>query len=228
MINHAKVLLVEDNISLAETVIDYLESAEFTVDYSPDGTAAVDLASDEEYDAIILDIMLQGIDGFEVCRRLRDKSIDTPIIMLTARDMLDDKLMGFAVGADDYLIKPFDMPELVARIQAIIKRKQSKPYQNTLVVEDLSFNLKTMLVQRSGKPLKLSPTCLRILRILMRESPNIVSRESIERELWGDIIPDSDTLRSHMYNLRKSIDKDFDTPLLHTQQGVGFKIAPDN
>ena len=224
MDTHPKVLLVEDNVGLAETVIDYLENSNFTVDYAQDGGVALHLASETRYNAIILDIMMPGIDGFEVCKRLRDDAIDTPIIMLTARDLLEDKLQGFSFGADDYLVKPFDMPELEARILALIKRNQGNPYQNQLSVHDLSFDLKTMLVQRGGKSIKLSPTCLRILKILMRESPNIVSREDLEQELWGDVVPDSDTLRSHLYNLRKSIDKDFDAPLLHTQQGIGFKI----
>lgn len=221
-------LLVEDHQDLAEAVGAYLESCGFTMDYASDGLTALHLATIENYDAIILDVMLPGIDGFDICRRLRqDIRLSTPILMLTARDQLDDKLLGFKQGADDYLVKPFDMPELEARLNAMIRRQRGELDESIYSVHDLKFDTRTLQVTRQGREIHLTPTCIRILRILMRESPNLVTREQLEKELWGDLTPDSDTLRSHIYKLRKRIDKDFDIALLETLQGIGFKlIAP--
>ncbi len=225
---NATLLLIEDHNDLAEAVGAYLESGGFIMDYAPDGVSALHLASTESYDAIILDIMLPDINGFEICRRLRnDFRLSTPILMLTARDQLDDKLQGFKQGADDYLVKPFDMPELEARISVMIRRQRGEVDASIYTVHDLIFDTRTLQVNRQGQDIHLSPTCLRILRILMRESPHLVSRNQLENELWGDILRDSDTLRSHIYKLRKAIDKDFETALLETHQGVGFRlIAP--
>ena len=228
-INHARILLVEDHKNLALAVGTYLESSGFTIDYAYDGLCGLHLATTQQYDAIILDVMLPGIDGLEICRRLRqDLHLATPILMLTARDQLQDKLTGFQQGADDYLVKPFDMPELEARMVALIRRERGELDEAVYSIHDLSLNTRTMQVVRKDHVIHLSPTCLRILRILMRESPSLVTREQLEHELWGELTPDSDTLRSHLYKLRKAIDKPFDQPLLETQQGVGFRIvAPE-
>jgi len=202
---------------------DYLEAKGYTVDFAADGHLAMRLATSEHFDAIVLDIMLPGLDGLEVCQRLRrDAQLTTPILMLTARDQLDDKLKGFDVGADDYLVKPFDLPELVARIEALLRR--GKGMTSMYRVGELAMNLETMEVQRHGVDIKLSKTLFDILRILLRESPKVVPRETIERELWGDDLPDSDTLRSHLYNLRRAIDRPFDQPLIETLAGRGYRI----
>ncbi len=223
---NANLLLVEDHKPLAETVGLFLENAGFTVDYAADGLTALHLGTVNTYDAIILDIMLPGLDGFEICRRLRaDAGISTPILMLTARDQLDDKLRGFSEGADDYLLKPFDLPELSARLNALIRRQRGDLQEKTLQVEDLVMDLRTLTVTRQNKPLRLTPTGFRILKVLMRESPALVRREDLEREIWGDEPPDSDTLRSHLYQLRKAVDKPFAHPLMHTQQGLGFRLG---
>ncbi|HEY5644982.1 MAG TPA: response regulator transcription factor [Pseudomonadales bacterium] len=222
-----KILLVEDHRDLAETVGDYLESRGYVVDFAADGLQALHLAVTESFDAIVLDIMLPGVDGLEVCRRLRtDAQVATPILMLTARDQLDDKLTGFAVGADDYLVKPFDMPELVARIDALIRRQRG--VESAYTVGELTLNVDTMEVTRAGQAIRLSRTLFDILRILMREAPKVVPRQSLERELWGDDPPDSDALRSHLYNLRQAVDKPFDTPLIETLASRGYRIrVPD-
>jgi DNA-binding response OmpR family regulator len=220
------VLLVEDHKNLALAVGSYLESSGFTMDYAYDGLCGLHLATTQHYDAIILDIVLPGIDGLEICRRLRqDLHLPAPILMLTARDQLQDKLSGFQQGADDYLVKPFDMPELEARMLALIRRERGELDDAVYRIHDLSLNTRTMQVVRKDHVIHLSPTCLRILRILMRESPYLVTREQLEHELWGELTPDSDTLRSHLYKLRKAIDKPFDQPLLETQQGVGYRIV---
>ncbi len=220
------VLLVEDHKNLAEAVGNYLESCGINVDFAYDGLSGMHLATTNLYDAIILDIALPGIDGFEICTRLRqDAHLATPVLMLTARDQLDDKLRGFSTGADDYLVKPFDMPELEARVLALIRRQRGELDSAVYQVHDLEFNTRSMQVTRGKDRIQLSPTCLRILRILMRECPKLVTREQMEHELWGDFVPDSDTLRSHLYKLRKAIDKPYDVQLLETRQGIGYRLA---
>jgi len=226
-ISQATVLLVEDHKALAQTITQYLENASYTVDYAADGLSALHLGTVNRYDAIILDVMLPGMDGFDICHRLRkDAGLVAPVIMLTARDQLDDKLRGFKEGADDYLVKPFDLPELDARLQALIRRQRGDIDEKSVQLGDLRMDTRSHQVMRQGKNLHVTPTGFKILRILMRESPNIITREALEHELWGDMIPDSDTLRSHLYQLRKTIDKPFNKPVLHTQQGVGIKLIP--
>ena len=169
------ILLVEDHQELAETVGAYLEASGYIVDYATDGLTAMHLGVTNIYEAIVLDVMLPGVDGLTVCKRLRDDAnVTTPIIMLTARDQLTDKLKGFESGADDYLIKPFDMPELEARLEAVIRRSQhlEKEYH----VGGLTLNLDTMEVVRDEQPLTLSRTLFNILHVLIRESPKVVTR----------------------------------------------------
>jgi DNA-binding response OmpR family regulator len=227
-LKNISVLLVEDHRQLAQTVVEFLEEETgATVDYAGDGNLARTLLREHHYDIVLLDIMLPGEDGYSVCQYLRrDLSLDTPVVFLTARDQLDDKLEGFARGGDDYLVKPFALPELQARIEALVRRERKEVAPNVMTVADLELDAARLQAKRSGEPLKLSPTAFRILRILMRESPKVVSREQLEQELWGDLVPDSDALRSHLYNLRKAVDKPFDTSLLETLPGVGFCIRP--
>ena len=221
------VLLVEDNRNISELVGEYLERRGFGVDYSADGLDALRLATDNSYDVIILDLMLPRLDGLEVCRRLRiDAKKSTPVLMLTARDTLDDKVRGLEAGGDDYLVKPFAIQELEARIRALIRRDRRQVSTEILRVDDLELDTATLRVTRGGRELQLSPIGLRLLTILMRESPRVVSRRDIEREIWSDSLPDSDTLRSHLYNLRKIIDKPFERPLLHTIHSAGYRLAP--
>lgn len=223
MSSHASILIVEDHPALAETVGDYLEAKGYQVDFAADGVMAMQLTSTEHFDAIVLDLMLPRMNGIEVCRRLRQEAQNTtPILMLTARDQLDDKLKGFEVGADDYLVKPFALPELVARIEALLRR--GRGLTSVYRIGELTMNLETMEVHRDGVEIKLSKTLFDILRILMREAPKVVPRETIERELWGDDLPDSDTLRSHLYNLRRAIDRPFEKPLIETLAGRGYRV----
>ncbi len=222
---NATILLVEDHNDLAASIGDYLEASGFAMDFAADGGIALNLLDENPYDVIILDLMLPKIDGIRVCERLRERGDGTPILMLTARDQLDDKVAGFNAGADDYLVKPFELEELEVRIRALIRRARGEMSDGAMRVADLMFDPRTMRVEREGERVNLSPTSIRILKVLMRESPRLVSREQLENELWGDMLPDSDTLRSHMYNLRKGVDRPYKTKLLHTVQGMGFKLA---
>ena len=221
------VLLVEDHRQLAQTVVEFLEQEGALVDYASDTTLARTLVQEHHYDILVLDVMLPGEDGYSFCQYLRKElALDTPVIFMTARDQLDDKLEGFARGGDDYIVKPFALPELVARVQALVLRERREVAPNLLTVADLQLDPARQEVRREGQLLKLSPTAFRILRILMRESPKVVSREHLEHELWGDLVPDSDALRSHLYNLRKAVAKPFEHALLETLPGVGFSIRP--
>jgi len=222
------ILVVEDHRDLAETISMTLEAAGFVIDYAADGLQALQLATSQVFDTIVLDVMLPGIDGFSICERLRKEyGLDTPILMLTARDQIEDKLEGFEHGADDYLTKPFIMSELQARVTALVNRKRGDIASTTTTVNGLSLDTRTRQVTRNGKSIELSPTGFRILRILLREAPAVVSREALENELWGDDVPDSDALRSHIYILRKAVDRPFEQEqgsLIKTVKGVGLKL----
>ncbi|MCG8910555.1 response regulator transcription factor [Pseudomonas nitroreducens] len=222
-----RILLVEDNRDILANMADYLGLKGYTVDCAQDGLSGLHLAATSHYDLIVLDVMLPGLDGFTLCRRLReDARRDTPVIMLTARDQLDDRLQGFRSGADDYLLKPFALSELAARIEAVLRRSQGGG-RRELQVADLSYNLDTLEVNRAGKPLKLNPIGLKLLAVLMQKSPHVVRRDVLEEAVWGDDCPDSDSLRSHVHQLRQVIDKPFGSSLLHTVHGVGYKLAEE-
>jgi DNA-binding response OmpR family regulator len=220
------VLLIEDNQDIAEMVYAFLERRGYELDYAADGVTGLHLAVTNSYDVIVLDLMLPGMDGIDLCQKLRGEAKrDTPLLMLTARDTLGDKVAGLDAGADDYLVKPFEIQELEARIRALVRRRRGQTSPEALHVGDLTLDTGTLIVKRGGKTLNLTPISLKILTVLMRASPRVVSRRDIEREVWGDILPDSDTLRSHLYNLRKNIDKPFSKPLLHTVQSSGYRLC---
>ncbi|KFX68369.1 XRE family transcriptional regulator [Pseudomonas taeanensis MS-3] len=220
-----RILVVEDNRDILANVLDYLALKGYSVDCAQDGLSGLHLAATEHYDLIVLDIMLPGMDGYQLCKRLReDARRDTPIIMLTARDALDDRLQGLNAGADDYLLKPFALSELVARIEAILRRSQGSR-KRQLQVGELVYDLDTLHISRAGQALKLNPLGLKLLAVLMQKSPAVVRREALEEALWGDDCPDSDSLRSHIHQLRQVLDKPFAKPLLHTVHGIGYRLA---
>jgi DNA-binding response OmpR family regulator len=226
--NEGHVLIVEDNRDIAEMVVDHLSRQGFVVDYAADGLQGLHLASTHDYDVIVLDLTLPGLSGLDLCSRLGQAGRPRPpVLMLTARDTLSDKLTGFSHGADDYLIKPFDIEELEARIRALIRRLRHRHEQQTLSVGGLVLNFETREVSRDGQPIAVSPIGFQILHVLMRESPRLVTRARLEMEVWGDELPDSDALRSHLYTLRKSVDRPFPTPLIHTVQSAGYRIGED-
>ncbi|MNZ39653.1 Transcriptional activator protein CzcR [compost metagenome] len=220
-----RILLVEDNRDILANLADYLELKGYSVDCAQDGLSGLNLATSGHYDLLVLDVMLPGLDGYSLCRRLRDEARSAvPVIMLTARDQLDDRLQGFKAGADDYLIKPFALSELAARIEAVLRRSQGAA-RRLLQVADLSYDLDTLEVSRAGCRLKLNPLGLKLLALLMQKSPHVLRREALEEALWGDDCPDSDSLRSHIHQLRQVIDKPFPRPLLHTVHGLGYRLA---
>jgi len=221
-----RLLIVEDNSDILSNIIDYFEAAGAVVDSARNGPGGLHLALTEHYDLIVLDIMLPGMDGYQVCRSLREGGCQVPVIMLTARDALDDRLQGLRSGADDYLVKPFALAELEARAQAVLRRTRGASQR--LQVADLILDLDTWRASRAGQPLRLNPACLKLLEVLMRKSPGVVRREALETALWGDDPPASDSLRSHLHLLRQAVDKPFPRPLLHTVHGVGYRLGEDS
>ncbi len=216
------VLLVEDDFDLAETVIDYLELEQIHCDYASNGRAGLTLIEQNRYDVILLDLNLPRLDGLSLCQTVRGQGIETPILMLTARDLLRDKLDGFAAGTDDYLIKPFDLQELVVRIQALAKRRSGQVTR--LRYADLEMNLSAHSVSRAGQQLKLSPTGWKLLEVLLRAAPEAVARQQLVAAVWGDESPDSDSLKVHLFHLRKAVDSPFREALIQTIPGHGFAL----
>ena len=223
-----RLLVIEDNRDIAANLGDYLEDRGHTVDYAADGVTGLHLAVVNDFDAIVLDLNLPGIDGIEVCRKLRQEGRkQTPVLMLTARDSLDSKLAGFESGADDYLVKPFALQEVEARLQVLARRTKAN-VPRTLAIADLEFNLDTLEVRRAGESIQLNPTALKILQALMEASPSVVTRNELETRVWGEELPDSDSLRVHIHGLRAAIDKPFGKALIQTRHGIGYRIVdPD-
>lgn len=221
-----RVLLVEDNLDLCASLADALESDDFTVDYAYDGKTGFNLIKDNEYDIIILDINLPNMNGIDLCKAIRDDlDLSTPIIMLTARLDLEDKLASFNNGADDYLVKPFETLELIARLKILGKRTNSR--ETILRVGDLSYDTKRLQAKREGKIIDLNSSCRTLLALLMKRSPETVSRQALAHALWGDELPEGDVLKIHIHNLRQKIDKPFDRAYLKTVRGSGYQLSDD-
>lgn len=223
-----RLLLIEDHRDIAANISEFYEARGATVHHELDGSDGLHRALTEPYDAIVLDIMLPSLDGLSLCRQLRQAGrTRVPVLMLTAKDLLEDKIEGFEAGADDYLVKPFSLAELDARLKALLRRASVPQTPRVLTVADLSFDLDTLEATRSGEPVKLNPTTRRILMLLMQNTPRVVTRAELERELWGDQPPQGDFLRAHMHALRAAIDKNFPVKLLHTIHGTGYRLAAD-
>lgn len=221
-----RLLVIEDNQDLAANLLDYLEGRGHEVDHAGDGITGLHLAVHNEYEAIILDLMLPGMDGLTLCRKLRGEADkQTPVLILTARDALDDKIAGLEAGADDYVIKPFALREVEARLHTIARRAQPQGRNQKLTVGDLVFDTTTFRVRRGNRLILLPPIPLKILECLMRNAPRVLPRRELESVVWGGDPPDSDALKAHLHILRCAMDKPFETPLLHTIRGVGYQIA---
>ena len=215
-----QVLLVEDDLDLAATIVDYLELEKISCDHAANGIAGLKFINQQHYDVVILDVNLPRMDGLTVCINMREQGINIPVLMLTARETLDDKLAGFAVGSDDYMVKPFEMLELIARIHVLANRRSGLTNILSLHGVDVDFSAKT--VKRDGSILQLSPTGWKILEVLMRKSPEVVSKEQLLNAVWGDELPDSDSLKVHLFKLRQVIDRKSQNKLIQTVAGQGF------
>jgi DNA-binding response OmpR family regulator len=224
-----RLLVVEDDRDLARNLIDYLEIQGYVTDYAPDGHAALRLLASNAYDLAVLDLMLPGIDGIGICKRVRQELCShVPIVMLTAKDDIDTKISAFDIGADDYLIKPVALRELEARIRALIRRAGQEIDNAVMSVGDLRFDTGTMKIERAGQSIVMPPVPTKILALLMRHSPNVVHRLAIHREIWGDEPGDNHALIVHMHTLRNAVDKPFEQQLIHTVRGFGYRIALDH
>ena len=219
-----RLLLVEDHPDLAGNIGDYLTALGHDVDFADNGELGLALATSQSFDVIILDINLPKMDGFTLCRKLKGEfQLDTPVLMLTARGALTDKITGFQAGALDYLVKPFALEELKLRIDALMQKLNlNRP--KVLSVDDLSLDVSNWQVSRAGQAIMMHKACMQILELLMRSSPHVVSRQDLEYLLWGDLSPQSNPLRSHIHELRKAIDKPFDFAMLQTVKGVGYRL----
>jgi two-component system, OmpR family, response regulator len=222
-----RVLVVEDDPAIGAFVVRGLREAGYTVDHAKDGNEGFDLARTERYDAIVLDLMLPGRDGLSVIEALRAAGDATPVLILTARRSVDDRVKGLQTGGDDYLTKPFALPELLARVQALIRRSHGTPESPRLVVGDLVLDRLTRRVERQGRPIDLRPREFALLELLMRHAGQVVSKTMILSEVWGySFDPGSNVVDVLVFRLREKIDRGFDTPLLHTTRGVGYVLQP--
>ena len=219
-----KLLLIEDHQDIAGVIFDFFEIKGYTLDYANNGQHGYDLASNNHYDLIILDVMLPRMNGFTVCQKLREHGIDTPILMLTARDTREDTLEGFALGADDYLVKPFDLEILEARIKSLTRRRIGNTATKTLNFGDLELDLNSHIVSRNDCQFSLNPTLFTILKLMMLRAPNVVTKEEVISTLWGDDEPEGNVLRSHIYQLRAQIDKPFKHAYINTVPKVGYQL----
>jgi two-component system OmpR family response regulator len=220
-----RVLIVEDDEQIASFITKGLQQAGFAVDHVSDGEEGLQMAELNPYDAMVIDIMLPGMDGFSVIERLRSHGNTIPILVLSARGSLDDKLKGFQTGSDDYLTKPFSFAELQARLQALLRRTTRGQRQNVLQVGDLKMNLLSRSVDRGNLKIELQPREFALLEYLMRNSGNVVSKTMILEHVWDyHFDPPTNVVDVLVHRLRNKIDKDFQTKLLHTVRGVGYVL----
>jgi DNA-binding response OmpR family regulator len=220
-----RILIIEDDATIAANLYDFLAARGHDVDAAADGITGLHLAVTQDFDAIVLDLGLPGMNGLTLAQKLRDDAQrTTPILMLTARDTLEDKLEGFSRGADDYLIKPFLLKEVEARLNALHKRSSGRLTTRMLEAGSLTLDPKTMSVRFAGKAVKLPPKCLRILELLMRDPGRVVSRDEIESTVWGEPQETSDTLRSHLSTLRRALTAAGGRDPIETLHGIGYRI----
>lgn len=222
-----KVLLVEDTQAVAEVIFDYFADSAVELDYAANGHLGLELAQQDSFDCIILDIMLPGIDGLSICQTLRESGNNTPIIMLTARDTNSDMLIGLKQGADDYIVKPFDLELLEARLEAVVRRSGNIGFKQSLSCGPLKVDLATKQVWRDEQEIYLNLSAFKILTYIIEQHPAVATKQKIEQVLWQDDLPDNDLLRKHIYQLRNKIDKPFGQELIKTVPKVGYRLALD-
>lgn len=224
-----RILIVEDNRAIAANLYDYLESQGHSVDVAHDGVRGFQLAAGQMFDAILLDLGLPRMDGMALCNRLRHEAgVDTPVLMLTARDTLKDKLLGFESGADDYMVKPFALEELAARLTALHKRRSGAIVERPVAAGALLLNARRKSLQFAGIEVRLPPKCMRLIELLMREPGRLCSRQELEVELWGEEQDSSDRLRHHMHLLRNALLRTGGWDPIHTVHGMGYRLEAED
>jgi DNA-binding response OmpR family regulator len=223
-----RILLVEDDPKISSFVKIGLESNDCIVDTAYDSTIGEKLAFSRKYDVIILDVVIPGISGFDLCKKIRNNNISTPVIMLTSLDSVEDKLTGFDCGADDYLVKPFSFQELFARIKALIRRNKEAVLIPVIKVLDLELDSVTKKVKRNNKEITLTATEYKILELLMTNKGKVYDRMHIAEKIWGySFNSGTNVIDVHINSLRKKIDKDYSQKLIHTKKGFGYVVSED-
>src|SRR5512139_760621 len=220
-----RILVVEDDRTIAGFIVKGLQEAGFAVDHAADGDEGLALALSEPYDAAILDVMLPGVDGLTIIDRMRGRKIQTPVLILSARRSVDDRVKGLQAGGDDYLTKPFAFAELLARVQALIRRATKTAEPTSLVVGDLTVDLVTRRVERAGRAMELRPREFALLEYLMRNAGRVVSKTMILAHVWDyHFDPGTNVVDVLVYRLREKLDRDFDAKMLQTVRGVGYVL----
>jgi DNA-binding response OmpR family regulator len=221
-----RILIIEDDHTIATNLYDYLTARGHSVDAAPDGATGAHLALNHPFDAIVLDLGLPGLDGIKLCEKLRGQAhLDTPVLMLTARDTLQDKLQGFESGADDYLVKPFALKEVEARLHALHNRSRGRVTQKLLVAGELTLDPRTLEIRFAGREVKLPPKCIRLLEMMMAQPGRLFSRSDLENAVWGDSQETSDTLRTHMHVLRRALLDAGGRDPIETVHGLGYRLV---
>ena len=220
-----KVLLIEDDETIASFIVKGIKECGYLVEHATNGSDGLDLALNEPYDVAIVDIMLPGTDGLSIIRDMRSRNIHTPVIILSARGTVEDRVKGLKIGADDYLAKPFSISELIARIQALMRRASGMPGPTVLTVGDLAMNLETRDVTRNGAPIDLKPKEFALLEFLMYNRSRIVSKKMIMDHVWDYAVGiGANVIESHISRLRSKIDRNVENKLIHTVRGVGYVL----
>lgn len=220
-----RILVVEDDEKIASFIVKGLQQAGMAVDRVSNGVEGLNFAVAENYDAAVVDIMLPRMDGLSMIRQMREKKIKTPVIILSAKRSVDDRVTGLQSGGDDYLVKPFAFSELLARVQALIRRSSNMPETHVLVVGDLNLDLLSREVKRGEEPIELQPREFSLLEYLMRNAGRVVSKTMILEQVWNySFDPQTNVVDVLVCRLRNKIDKDFDDKLIHTMRGVGYVL----
>lgn len=220
-----RLLIIEDNPELVANLYEFFEPLGYILDDARDGPVGLYLATQNDYDAIVLDLMLPRMDGMTLCSKLRSEFQNpVPVLMLTARDLVEDRVQGLMLGADDYLVKPFSLKELDARIQALVRRAQGRQVQGILTWDDLKVDTRAPQAWRQERLISLTPTTHQLLLCLMRAAPDVVKKNELEYVIWGDEPPESGALRTHIHDLRQRIDKNFTSALIETVHGIGLRL----
>lgn len=221
-----RVLIIEDDPVIAANLYEYLAAAGYEPEHAPDGVLGLHRAVHERWAAIVLDLALPGMNGLDLCSKLRNEArLDTPVLIVTARDSLQDKLRGFSHGADDYLVKPFSLKEAAARLQALIKRDRRQVVPAMLVWQDIRLDAARWEVERNGRAIRLPRKCQQLLQLLLEAPGRVVPRSECELAVWGAPLAGSDTLRAHMHTLRRALTAGGEDDPIETVHGVGYRLA---